>query len=903
MRKFSYILAESEDLDPDYMLDPAMLDHRAAMKVKAEWHDILQRDKARAQGEAAFARAQGVARWIPQKQYHAVDLETESDYVHALAHAAELIAKYQGEVKEVKERIKARTKIRAGSTEIRGLENEVTELKNMTDKVRGWRDDIKRSFTSAKTRFKKQGNLFDSPAPKISRTRQPGKAAAPVPDVAPHYISQLKTNMHDNAAFDAVSHKLSTDKAVSPTSLYGIASAFLGYSPTKKTRPVLLRMIQDHQALDARQNARMNAIHPLPPAPDKKPAYSGWYGSLAPDKQQSLFAIMRELGETAETYHTKARNLMAPRGTVSVGGADFDYTLKAEVINSFLRALRIGDTPAEALAVAKSDMALVVKSFNARRGDYVTSRSESSEQTMLNGIYHRVLLATGSGTAPHAHTKPDQAVVNVPLAKRGDIDKQLDKHKADQAKQLKADTKTRAAETRDDKARARELYNLYGAQIAAKFAANHPGSTTASIMKTLDSLVKWEPKKMIQIGDQHLKENPHLADTKKELTDPVAPVDNTSVKPTGAPTMAKAPKEPQVIRTFSAAHITILPTTAGVDVVFPYNTEMSDSLKKLFAKARWNSVTKRWNVPGVKSYDKAREWATEMDAQAKTHAITQTTALAGVKEHVHACRAELTGIPGFILGNSGVTFYYAFAYDDAAVSIARTMPGAKWDAAAKRWMWRAETIPQADAIIAGVKKIHAHFVAKKQHAAHTLEPAKPVAQSKPKFIERTSRAPAKGAVIRRGGKIVRITDHGKSWRGDDDLSSMGGPIGAEGEQVCYVYYEPATPAEEEKFLEAEHAKESAQQRHRERAAAIAQVRGSHDAPHVGHVPHGEVIWKDEKSIATGYGEKIIHTPDGWLWHVVYDGTDGGAWGDYNLGYNTHGARLKATPELIASIKA
>ena len=43
--------------------------------------------------------------------------------------------------------------------------------------------------------------------------------------------------------------------------------------------------------------------------------------------------------------------------------------------------------------------------------------------------------------------------------------------------------------------------------------------------------------------------------------------------------------------------------------------------------------------------------------------------------------------------------------------------------------------------------------------------------------------------------------------------------------------------------------------------------------------------------------------DGWLWHVVYDGSDGAAWGDYNLGYNTRGSRLQATGDLVAAIRA
>jgi hypothetical protein len=53
----------------------------------------------------------------------------------------------------------------------------------------------------------------------------------------------------------------------------------------------------------------------------------------------------------------------------------------------------------------------------------------------------------------------------------------------------------------------------------------------------------------------------------------------------------------------------------------------------------------------------------------------------------------------------------------------------------------------------------------------------------------------------------------------------------------------------------------------------------------------------------GYEKSIVPTADGWLWHVVYDGSDGAAWGDYNLGYKTRGSRLQATADLVAAIRA
>lgn len=164
------------------------------------------------------------------------------------------------------------------------------------------------------------------------------------------------------------------------------------------------------------------------------------------------------------------------------------------------------------------------------------------------------------------------------------------------------------------------------------------------------------------------------------------------------------------------------------------------------------------------------------------------------------------------------------------------------------------------------------------------------------------RAPDVGTVLRLGSEVVRITGHGKTFYLDDSSSSMGWPVGHEGERACYAYYERATDAEVVALEEREAQAERETGIRRRRAAAIKTVEDSSDRPHVGHVPEGETIWKDGRSSILGYTPSIVLTPDGWLWYVLYDGTDGAAWGDYNLGYNTRGCRHPATPELIAAIR-
>jgi len=162
-------------------------------------------------------------------------------------------------------------------------------------------------------------------------------------------------------------------------------------------------------------------------------------------------------------------------------------------------------------------------------------------------------------------------------------------------------------------------------------------------------------------------------------------------------------------------------------------------------------------------------------------------------------------------------------------------------------------------------------------------------------------APAIGTVLRHGGVVVRITGHGKQFYLGEDDASMGWGPGCEGEAACYAYYERAS-AEEIAALEAGETKAAEERRIADaRRQAITTVAASPDMPDLGAVPEGETIWEDNAHRATGYRTWIVRTPDGWLWHLTYDGSDGGTWGMRNCGENTVGRRVPATDDLVAAI--
>ena len=98
----------------------------------------------------------------------------------------------------------------------------------------------------------------------------------------------------------------------------------------------------------------------------------------------------------------------------------------------------------------------------------------------------------------------DTAVVNIPLAKRGNIDNQIDKYKAEQKKLSDLVRKSDTVERKTDKAQAKELFAEHGEAMIAKHA---PKFGEKQIRSVLDSMVKWEPKKFIAFTAKHQAEN------------------------------------------------------------------------------------------------------------------------------------------------------------------------------------------------------------------------------------------------------------------------------------------------------------------------------------------------------------------------------------------------------------
>ena len=110
-----------------------------------------------------------------------------------------------------------------------------------------------------------------------------------------------------------------------------------------------------------------------------------------------------------------------------------------------------------------------------------------------------------------AAAKPrlDHGELNLPLDKRGggSINSQLDRYKADLAKAEKAAAKEAAGIRKSDKAIARDLFTQHAQALAESTAAKR-GIPVSDSIKLMDSMAKWEPKKLIKLLEKYQADNP-----------------------------------------------------------------------------------------------------------------------------------------------------------------------------------------------------------------------------------------------------------------------------------------------------------------------------------------------------------------------------------------------------------
>lgn len=112
----------------------------------------------------------------------------------------------------------------------------------------------------------------------------------------------------------------------------------------------------------------------------------------------------------------------------------------------------------------------------------------------------------------------------------------------------------------------------------------------------------------------------------------------------------------------------------------------------------------------------------------------------------------------------------------------------------------------------------------------------------------------------------------------------------------------ATPEEAERLAAQEAEAARAADLRRQVAALRYRLSREGVAEGLGEAPRGEVLYANRRSEAVGYTETLILADDGRLWRVTYDGTDGGTWGAYNLGWNTRGVCMVPTADELDALR-
>ncbi len=129
----------------------------------------------------------------------------------------------------------------------------------------------------------------------------------------------------------------------------------------------------------------------------------------------------------------------------------------------------------------------------------------------------------GREASPASESMRDGAVVNVPLAKRGDLNREIDRHKKiQQEKANLQDISRRASRTE-----AKQLASQHLDRMIEHFGSKPQFGGPANVRATLDSMAKWEPSKFVQFVDKFLREQ---GDAPASKYDAKSSRDTSSVK-------------------------------------------------------------------------------------------------------------------------------------------------------------------------------------------------------------------------------------------------------------------------------------------------------------------------------------------------------------------------------------
>jgi hypothetical protein len=121
-----------------------------------------------------------------------------------------------------------------------------------------------------------------------------------------------------------------------------------------------------------------------------------WYASITLERRKKLFGWMRATEAAAMRELRASRALEPAVGEIAVGAGAFDRFIQGEAPAEYLRALRRGKSPDEALAQAKAFARESVAKHNEKRArDVNWQRHAETADAKLEHLHRTLLEAIG----------------------------------------------------------------------------------------------------------------------------------------------------------------------------------------------------------------------------------------------------------------------------------------------------------------------------------------------------------------------------------------------------------------------------------------------------------------------------------------------------------------------------
>jgi len=120
---------------------------------------------------------------------------------------------------------------------------------------------------------------------------------------------------------------------------------------------------------------------------------TSWLASLTEDTRQRVFTTMREIDTRSQRYYQNSANMTRGSGmSIPVGAAGFDEFIRGDSLAAYLRGLRKGLCPTEAIESAKVNAREVVKSHNARRAkDICWQRADMTADSTIEYAHRQIV--------------------------------------------------------------------------------------------------------------------------------------------------------------------------------------------------------------------------------------------------------------------------------------------------------------------------------------------------------------------------------------------------------------------------------------------------------------------------------------------------------------------------------